>query len=58
MDKKPRIKSVFVFPNKNVAVCGYDDQQMPELQGTLSDELMERIVEQADEDTEWNGWKP
>jgi hypothetical protein len=37
----PRIKAVIVFGNSNVAVCGHDDQQIPEMQGALV-ELLER----------------
>ena len=48
-----RLKTVFVFPNGMVAVCGYDGQQIPELQGRWS-EMRERIEALADDQTEWH----
>jgi hypothetical protein len=49
-----RLKTVFLFPNGMVAVCGYDGQQIPELQGRFS-EVKEKIAALADEQTEWYG---
>jgi hypothetical protein len=50
-----RLKAVFMFNNGNVAVCGYDGQQITELQGRFF-EVRDRIESLADDQTEWYGW--
>jgi len=44
---KHRITTVFVFPNKMVAVCDQNGQQMPFFQGR-KDEVMPRIKRRLD----------
>ena len=53
MSKK--VSAIFVFPSGNVAVMGYDGQQIDGLQGTF-DEVRDRVWAAADERTEFNGW--
>ena len=55
MPQKKSIKSVFLFPNGNVAVCDEHGQQMPEYQGTF-EEVREAIERDATTETEWHGW--
>ena len=49
------IKAVFVFPNGIVAVTDENGQQIAELQGPFKDVRL-KILEAADDDTEFNGW--
>lgn len=44
----PIIKTIFIFGNSNVAVCGHDGQQIPEMQGPLVG-LLEQVAERAKE---------
>ena len=58
---KPFMKNEFVtdvykFPNGEVAVFGCDGQQIPELQGTYSKELHEKIKQHSDDKTNWHGF--
>ena len=52
------VKSVFLFPNNMLAVCGHDGKQIPELQGEFSLDLMRAIKARSDHRTEWNGVRP
>lgn len=50
------VRTVFRFPNGNVAVLDEHGEQIPELQGRFED-VKEKVEAAADEQTEWNGWK-
>jgi len=50
------VMATYRFPNGNVATFGYDDQQIPELQGVYSDELQNKINQRSDNRTSWNGF--
>jgi len=56
-DTENLVKATYLFPNGMVATFGYDDQQMPELQGQYTKELYEKIKQQSDEKTEWHGFE-
>lgn len=53
--KRVGVSAVFVFPNGNVAVMGYDGQQVDGLQGRF-DEVRDRVWAAADKETEFSGW--
>ena len=36
------VMATYLFPNRNIATFGYDDKQIPELQGVSSKELHEK----------------
>ena len=50
------VMATYKFPNGNVATFGYDDQQIPELQGVYNKELHEKIKQHSDNRTSWNGF--
>ena len=50
------VMATYKFPNGMVATFGYDDQQIPELQGVYSTELYEKIKQHSDSRTSWNGF--
>jgi len=54
--EKARVKAAFLFPNGNVAVFGYDDQQIPDLQGPFEKRMYRRIRRYSDESTRWYGF--
>lgn len=56
MEKKILVMATFKYHNGMVATCGYDGQQIPELQGKYSIELHARIKEHSDERTQWYGF--
>ena len=47
---------VYKFPNGMVAVCGKDDQQIPELQGRYTKELHQKIIDNSTPETIWKGF--
>lgn len=49
-----KVKCVFHFPNGNVAVTDENGEQIAELQG-LYEDVREKVLAAADEDTEFNG---
>jgi hypothetical protein len=51
----PRIKSVIVFFNGNVAVCDQDGQQMPQYQGSLASDplIIDRVRKFSGPDVAW-----
>jgi hypothetical protein len=51
-----RIKNTYLFPNGNLAVFGFDGQQIPELQGAYSIDKHKRILLEAREDCEFSGF--
>jgi len=53
---KRKVKSAYRFPNGMVAVFGYDDEQIPELQGEYTDKLYQKIIRRSDDTTEFNGF--
>ena len=57
-DKKEerKIKSVFRFPNRMIAVCDKNGQQISELQGEDTPELRAKINKLIDEKTELFGY--
>lgn len=55
MEKKDLVKATYRFPNDMIATVGYDDKQIPELQGVYTIELHEKIKQRSDERTAWNG---
>lgn len=50
------VKATYRFPNGNIATFGYDEQQIPELQGVYSEELIDKIKLRSDNRTLWNGF--
>ncbi len=51
------IKSVFRFPNGQIAVCDEKGKQIPELQGRDTPELRKKIDKQITKSTEFYGYK-
>lgn len=51
-----KVMATFKFTTGIVATCGYDGEQIPELQGMYSKELHEKIKKRSDENTRWNGF--
>jgi len=49
------VRTVFVFPNGNVAVCDEHGQQIPELQGRFT-EVYKEILRRKDDNTVFHGW--
>lgn len=49
--------ATYAFPNGMVATFGYDDKQIPELQGVYTRDLHDKIKERSNEKTSWNGWQ-
>ena len=56
MKDKKKVQATYKFPNGMVATVGWDDQQIPELQGTYSKKLEEKIMARSDKRTRWNGF--
>jgi len=50
------VANTYLFPNGMIATFGYDDEQIPELQGRFSAELKAKIKERSDDRTKWNGF--
>ena len=50
-----KVQAVFKFPNGMIATIGYDNQQIPELQGADTPELRRKLAKAIDDDTELNG---
>jgi hypothetical protein len=55
LDSVMTVKTVFRFPNGNVAVLDEHGQQISELQGKFED-VKQKVEAAADGQTEWNGW--
>lgn len=51
-----KVWGVYKFPNGNVAVFGYNEQQVPMLQGPYTKALEEKIRQYSDEKTIWKGF--
>ena len=51
-----KIMGVYKFPNGNIATFGYNEEQIPMLQGPYSKELEAKIKEYSDEKTIWKGF--
>lgn len=51
-----KVMATYRFPNGNVATFGYNDQQVPMLQGVYSKELEEKIRQHSDERTRWGSF--
>lgn len=51
-----KVMAAYRFPNGNVATFGYNDQQVPMLQGTYSKELEDKIRLHSDENTRFIGF--
>jgi len=57
-EKNPlQVMSTFLFPNGMVITCGWDDKQIPELQGEYTPELHEKIKVNSDARTKWSGFE-
>lgn len=56
MKKHDIVLATYKFSNGMVATVGYDDQQIPELQGKYTKELHEQIKDRSDHRTKWNGF--
>jgi len=50
------VMSTYKFPNGMIITCDYDGEQIPELQGKYSKELVEKIKQRSDQRTIWNGF--
>ena len=48
-----RIKNAYLFQNGNLAVFGFDGQQIPELQGIFFDVDWVKIVKHSDSQTKF-----
>lgn len=57
MTFKGEIKAIYLFPTGQVATFGYDDQQIPELQGPYNEELHLKLIERSDPLTKWHGFE-
>lgn len=51
-----RAKTVYLFPNGMLAVCDANGQQINELQGTYAIDTHKRILLEAMDDCEFNGF--
>lgn len=51
-----KVGAVFVFPNGMVAVTDENGEQIPELQGRMTEELRRKIEARITDETELNGW--
>lgn len=52
-----RVKSAFLFPNGNLAACDSAGEHIPELQGPYSIDKHKRILLEATDDCEFNGFQ-
>jgi hypothetical protein len=50
------VMATYKFPNNHVITFGYDNNQIPELQGVYTPELYDKIKECSDDKTSWNGF--
>jgi len=50
------VKAAYQFENNMVLTFGYDEQQIPSLQGAFSEHLEEKIKKYSDEETSWSGF--
>ena len=50
------VKATYKFSNGNVVTFGFDDEQISELQGMYSLELLNKIKNRSSENTIWNGF--
>lgn len=55
MSYAPMVKAVYCFENQMLMVFGWDDQQIGELQGRRSEELLAAIRARSDERTTFEG---
>lgn len=53
---KGLVANTYKFPSGMVATTGYDDEQIPELQGRYSLELHEQIKLRSNDKTIWHGY--
>ena len=53
----PLVMAVYLFPNRMIATFGYDNQQIPKLQGEYSQDLHEKIKRFSDGNTKWDGFE-
>lgn len=53
-----KVMATYKFPNGHVATFGWNGEQIPELQGAYSTELLSRIADRADLRTQWHGMMP
>lgn len=51
-----KVKSAYLFQNNMVFVFDHDYKQIPELQGELTEELIEKIKAHSDENTTYYGF--
>jgi hypothetical protein len=56
VDGGSKVMATYRFPNGNVSSFGYNDQQVPMLQGVYSKELEDKIRKHSDERTRWEGF--
>ncbi len=54
--KKGIVAETWRFPNDMVVTVGYDNNQIPELQGPYTYELLLKIKSRSDDFTKWNGF--
>jgi hypothetical protein len=54
--KKGMVAETWRFPNDMVVTVGYDNNQIPELQGKYTGELLLKIKLRSDDFTKWNGF--
>ena len=50
------VANTYLFPNGMVCTFGYDDEQIFELQGRYSSELLAEIKKRSDDRTKWHGF--
>ena len=50
------VSSVYLWANGNVMTFGDDGQQIPELQGRVSGELVRAIQRRSTSSTQWTGF--
>ena len=50
------VSNTYLFPNGMVCTFGYDDEQIFELQGRYSSELLAEIKKRSDDRTKWHGF--
>ena len=55
-EQRSLVMATYTFPNGMVVTFGYNDQQIPELQGVYTQELHDKIKQHSDERTSWNGF--
>lgn len=54
--KTKRVKAAYRFENDMVMAFDYFDEQIPDLQGQYSPELLDKIMQRADEETVLSGF--